>query len=88
VRALEVLVAAAPEGQRNLQAPLGLALELAAGARTGLIEPAGHDAIKRIAESASRSTKLGKAAGGLVDLRRDDQAYDAILRLAASAVSG
>jgi hypothetical protein len=65
-----------------------LALELAAGARTGLIEPAGHDAIKRIAESASRSSKLGKAAGGLVDLRRDDQSYAAILRLAASAVSG
>jgi hypothetical protein len=87
VRALEILVAALPEGHRNLHGPLGLANELAAGARTGLIEPATRGALERIAETASRSSKLGKSARVLLDLERDGGAYDAILRLAAAAAS-
>jgi hypothetical protein len=87
LRALEVLVVASPEDRRRLHAPLGLALELAAGARTGLIEPAAGGAVERLAESASRSSKLGKSARGLLELQRNDGAYDAILRLAASAAA-
>jgi hypothetical protein len=84
-RALEIVVAALPQGNRNLHGPLGLASELAAGARTGLIEPATRGALERITDSASRSSKLGKSARGLLELQRDEGAYDAILRLAASA---
>jgi Family of unknown function (DUF6493) len=87
LRALEIFIAALPEGHRTLHGPLGLANELAAGARTGLIEPATRGALERIADSASRSSKLGKSARGLLELERDDRAYDAILRLAAAAAS-
>ena len=87
LRALEILVAALPEGQRNLHTPLALAHELAADARTGVMEPATRAALERITDGASRSSKVARSARGLLGAERDDAAYDTILRLAAAALT-
>jgi hypothetical protein len=88
VRALEALLVAAPEGQRSLHVPLGVALDLATASRTGLNDAGARGAIARVGDKASKTSKIGKAAHGLLTLERDDSALDGILRLAASAANG
>jgi hypothetical protein len=87
LRALEALLAAVPEGQRSLHVPLGIALEAGTASRMGLSDPAAHGVIGRIAEGASKSSKVGKAARELVALQRDDEALDTVLRLASAAAA-
>ena len=87
VRALEAFMIACPEGQRHLHVPLGLALDLAAGAGTALESEPARTATERIGSSASKSSKVGKAARGLLGLERDEAAQGAILRLAAAAAT-
>ena len=87
VRALEALLAAASADQRHLHVPLGLALDLAASAGTAIESEPARMTAERIAGSASKSSKVGKAAGGLLALEREAAAQDAILRLAASAAA-
>ena len=88
LRALEALLGAAPEGQRSLHAPIGLALDLATASGTGLQDDGARDAIARIGDKASKTSKVGKAARALLALERDDSALDGILRLAAAAADG
>jgi hypothetical protein len=76
---------ACPAEQRHLHVPLGISLDLAAGAGTALESEPARQVAARIGGSASKSSKVGKAAQGLLDLERDDGAHGAILRLAASA---
>jgi hypothetical protein len=85
LRALEALLVAAPEGQRNLHVPLGVALDLATASRTALKDDGVRGAIARLGEAASKTSKLGKAARSLLALEGNDAALDTVLRLAAAA---
>jgi hypothetical protein len=87
LRAIEAFLVGCPSEQKHLHVPLSLALDLAAGAGITLDSEPARLVAERIAESASRSSKLGKAAQGLLGLERDEAARGAILRLAASAAS-
>jgi hypothetical protein len=87
LRALEAFLVGCPSEQKHLHVPLGLALDLAVGAGISLDSEAARLVVERIAGSASRSSKVGKAAHGLLGLERDDAARGAILRLAASAAA-
>jgi hypothetical protein len=87
VRALEVFMVACSAEQKHLHVPLGLSLDLAAGAGTAIESEPARLVAARIGSSASKSSKVGKAAQGLLDLERDEAAHGAILRLAASAAA-
>jgi hypothetical protein len=87
VRALESFLAACPEDQRHLHVPLGLALDLAATSGTAFESELARAAAERIGGSASKSSKVGKAAQGILGLERDESAQGAILRLAAAAAT-
>ena len=88
LRALEALLVAAPEGQRSLHVPLGIALDLATSSGAGINDAGARGAIARVVDKASKASKVGKAAHGLLALERDDGALDGILRLAAAAANG
>jgi hypothetical protein len=67
--------------------PLGLALDLAATSGTTFESELARAAAERIGDSASKSSKVGKAAHGLLGLEGDETGKGAILRLAAAAAT-
>jgi Family of unknown function (DUF6493) len=87
VRALEAVLAGCSEEQRHVHVPLGLALDLAMTAGMALESELARATAERIGSSMSRSSKAGKAAHGLLELQRDEEARAALLRLAAASAA-
>jgi hypothetical protein len=85
LRALEAFLAGCSPEQKHMHVPLGLALDLAAGLGLAVESEPARMAAARVGSSASKTSKVGKAANGLLGLERDEAARSAILRLAAFA---
>ncbi|HET9436874.1 MAG TPA: hypothetical protein VFO64_01635 [Gaiellaceae bacterium] len=73
---------------RYYEPPNMVAARIATASGTGLQDDGARDAIVRIGDKASKTSKVGKAARALLALERDDSALDEILRLAAAAADG
>jgi hypothetical protein len=87
VRLVEALVARLTTAPRNLHVVLEVALEQATPLRTAVERADARAALGRIAESASRSSKLGRAARDLLALEPDPPALAALRGLGVQATT-